>query len=119
MSGPPLADGGVLVTDGVVAAVGDAKRLSADATRRYHTDGVLLPGFVNGHTHLELSDATQLAVPGPHPAWLSAVDSMTNMWTDEQWGRSAHRGVLQTLRENHRFLQGLSSGRPPSHDRRH
>lgn len=98
MSGPPVADGGVLVTDGVITAVGDAARLVDSASRRHHLDGVLLPGLVNGHTHLEHADASALAVSGPHAGWISAVDGLTGTWQTEQWGRSAHRGVQQALR---------------------
>ena len=98
MSGPPVADGGVLVADGLVTAVGDAARLAPDATRHHHVEGVLLPGLVNGHTHLELADAFPLAVPGPYPAWVAAVEGLTDAWPAEQWGRSAHRGVQQALR---------------------
>ena len=98
MSGPPVADGGVLVDDGVVTAVGDAARLAPEATRRHHVNGVLLPGLVNGHTHLELADAYPLAVPGPYPAWVSAVEGLTDAWPAERWGRSAHRGVQQAIR---------------------
>ncbi|MPZ72409.1 MAG: amidohydrolase family protein, partial [Nitriliruptorales bacterium] len=98
MSGPPLPDGGVLVADGVIVAVGDASRLESDAARRHHIDGVLLPGLVNGHTHLELADASALAVRGPFNAWMSAVERTVVGWSDERWGRSAHAGVLQSLR---------------------
>ena len=98
MSGPPLADGGVLVVDGAIAEVADAARLRPQASREHHVDGVLLPGFVNGHTHLELTDAAPLAAAGPLAAWLDAVAGLTASWPDEQWGRSAHRGVLQSLR---------------------
>ena len=98
MSGPPVGDGGVLVTDGVISAIGDAGRLEPSASRRHHLDGVLLPGLVNGHTHLEHTDASALAVSGPHTAWLAAVDGLTELWQPEQWGRSAHRGVQQALR---------------------
>src|SRR5688500_15474871 len=98
MSGPPLADGGVLVSDGVIVAVGDTARLAPDAARRHHLDGVLLPGLVNGHTHLELADAAALAVRGPFDAWIPAVEGTVAAWPDERWGRSAHRGVLQSIR---------------------
>lgn len=98
MSGPPLADGGVLVDDGLIVAVGSRGDLERDAGNHHHVEGVLLPGMVNGHTHLELFDAAQLACSGPHHAWIDAVAGLTAAWPDEQWARSAHRGVLQTLR---------------------
>ena len=98
MSGPPVTDGGVLVSDGVITEVGAAADLAARAGRRHHVDGALLPGLVNGHTHLELADAAPLGVPGPFASWVPAVDGMSDGWSDETWGRSAHRGVLQALR---------------------
>jgi len=98
MSGPPLPDGGVLVDGATVVAVGDRTALHEDAQRHHHIEGALLPGLVNGHTHLELADAAALAVPGPYAAWLPAVAGTTAGWPEERWGRSAHRGVLQALR---------------------
>jgi cytosine/adenosine deaminase-related metal-dependent hydrolase len=98
MSGPPLADGGVLIDHGLIVSVGDAARLRSEAGREHRIDGVLLPGLVNAHTRLELTDAAPLAAAGPLPAWLDAVAGMTAAWPDERWGRSAHRGVLDSLR---------------------
>ena len=98
MAGPPLADAGVLVENARVVAVGATAGLAANADRRHHVDGALLPGLVNGHTHLELADASALALPGPFPAWARALDGMTGAWAEDRWARSAHRGVLQALR---------------------
>jgi aminodeoxyfutalosine deaminase len=98
MSGPPVPDGAVLVDNGLIVAVGETTSLADRATRRHHIAGVLLPGLVNGHTHLELADAAPLAVQGPFPSWVQAVDGLSGQWTAETWGRSAHRGVLQALR---------------------
>jgi cytosine/adenosine deaminase-related metal-dependent hydrolase len=84
MDGPPLARGGVLVDAEVIVAVGDARGLRGDADRVHHVDGVLLPGLVNAHTHLERTD--------------TADGQGTDSWSDEGWSRSAHRGVLAALR---------------------
>jgi cytosine/adenosine deaminase-related metal-dependent hydrolase len=58
ISSPPIAGGGVLVSDGQIAEVGPAAQLRA----RYPEEPVrefpgcaLLPGFVNTHTHLDYS----------------------------------------------------------------
>ena len=98
MSGPPVPNGGVLVDNGLITAVGAADTLAASAGRRHHIDGVLLPGLVNGHTHLELAAAAALAVQGPFASWVLAVDGLSGGWAAETWGRSAHRGLLQALR---------------------
>jgi 5-methylthioadenosine/S-adenosylhomocysteine deaminase len=58
VSAPPLADAGVRVAEGRIAEVGPAAELRAryagDETRVFE-GCALLPGFVNSHTHLELS----------------------------------------------------------------
>ncbi|MCC6223834.1 MAG: amidohydrolase family protein [Thermoleophilia bacterium] len=51
VSGPPIAGGGVAVRDGRIVAVGLAAEL--DGERRDEAGGVIVPGFVNAHTHLE------------------------------------------------------------------
>lgn len=98
MTGPPLDDGGVLVSGDEIVAVGDATLLRRDADREQHIDGVLLPGLVNAHTHVELADAAALAQPGPQHHWQVAVDGLTSAWDQNRWQHSARRGVLHALR---------------------
>ena len=47
---PPIADGAVAIEDGRIAAIGPAAELGAG--ERFE-GGVILPGFVNAHSHLE------------------------------------------------------------------
>ncbi len=98
MSGPPIADGAVLVADGVIVRVGTASDLAPSADRVHHLDGVLLPGLVDGNTVLEHSDVRAIARPGPFHMWLRAVLGYTRGWDGERWTRSAHRGVQDALR---------------------
>lgn len=98
MTGPPVARGGALVAEERVVAVGEASGLRKQADREYHVDGVLLPGLVNAHTHLELTRAALLARPGPFHAWVPAERGVTTGWTDDEWQRSAREGVLASLR---------------------
>jgi cytosine/adenosine deaminase-related metal-dependent hydrolase len=98
MTGPPFDDGGVLVSGETIVAVGEATPLRRRADREQRVDGVLLPGLVNAHTHLELADAGSLAQPGPHHLWQDATDGLVSTWTQEQWKHSARRGVLHALR---------------------
>jgi cytosine/adenosine deaminase-related metal-dependent hydrolase len=98
MTGPPFDDGGVLVSGETIVAVGEATALRRRADREQRVDGVLLPGLVNAHTHLELADAGWLAQPGPHHRWQDATDGLVSTWTPEQWKHSARRGVLHALR---------------------
>ena len=50
VSAPPIPDGAVVIEDGLIVAVGSAGELG-EGTR--HPDSVILPGFVNAHSHLE------------------------------------------------------------------
>jgi aminodeoxyfutalosine deaminase len=98
MTGPPLADAGVLVRDDVIVAVGARADLEDRADRVHAQRGVLLPGLVNAHAHLEHADAHELARPGPQHVWAAAVAGLTATWDARRWKRSAHRGVQHVLR---------------------
>lgn len=50
VQGPPIRNGAVAVEDGVIAAVGTSSDLGEG--ERFE-DAVILPGFVNAHSHLE------------------------------------------------------------------
>ncbi len=51
VEGPPIEDGAVAIADdGTIAAVGARAELGSD---EHHDEAVILPGFVNAHTHLE------------------------------------------------------------------
>ena len=50
VEGPPIRDGAVAIEDGLIVAVGSAAEIGAG--ERYR-DAVILPGFVNAHSHLE------------------------------------------------------------------
>ncbi len=60
-----LADVGIRVVDGRIVEIGPAATVRPAADdQRIDFDGLLTPGLVNAHTHLELSD---VARPGPLP----------------------------------------------------
>ena len=50
IEGPPIEDGAVAIEAGRIAAVGTAEELG-EGTR--YDDSVIVPGFVNAHSHLE------------------------------------------------------------------
>ena len=74
---PPVAGGALLVRDGRVVDTGPLNllRKAYSAPVRDYPDCVLLPGFVNAHTHLELTH---------FPSWRlrSAVDYNPRRFTD-------------------------------------
>jgi cytosine/adenosine deaminase-related metal-dependent hydrolase len=50
VEGPPIEDGAIVIEDGLIAAVGKADDLGEGTC---YDDAVILPGFVNAHSHLE------------------------------------------------------------------
>jgi cytosine/adenosine deaminase-related metal-dependent hydrolase len=50
VEGPPIEAGAVLIEDGRIAALGTAEELGEG---RSYDDAVIVPGFVNAHSHLE------------------------------------------------------------------
>jgi cytosine/adenosine deaminase-related metal-dependent hydrolase len=78
MVSPPLEDGAVLVSDGVIRQVGrylDLSRKSMGVKTQDLGEVILLPGLVNAHTHLDNS-AFQGKTPrgdGEFVAWIEAM----------------------------------------------
>jgi cytosine/adenosine deaminase-related metal-dependent hydrolase len=50
VEGPPIRDGAVAIDDGMIAAVGSRDELGEG---EHYSEAVILPGFVDAHTHLE------------------------------------------------------------------
>src|SRR6185295_10260201 len=71
-----LHQAGLVVTGDRITAVGLLEDLRAQhgALPGQHHKGVLLPGFVNAHTHLELSYQSAAALQAANfPAWVARL----------------------------------------------
>ena len=100
VSGPPLADGAVLVgADGRIEAVGpDAAVPRPDAAPRVALgDAALFPGLVNAHSHLELTALRGLVRGLPFPAWLQSVRALKRALDAEALRASTRWGVLESF----------------------
>ena len=70
MNQPAIRDGAVMMRDGLIADVGpftDVRKRQKDVPIEDLGDVLLVPGLVNAHVHLELSDLRRLdarGVPG-------------------------------------------------------
>ncbi|HUR14445.1 MAG TPA: amidohydrolase family protein [Mycobacteriales bacterium] len=98
MTGEPLYDGAVLVEGDRVVAVGSRTELSAERVREW--PGVLLPGLVNAHTHLEYGPPfADLATSGlPFPQWIAALNGRRSVMTEQDWQVAARGSAHQLLR---------------------
>ncbi len=104
MDRPPYRDGGVVFADRRILAVGGLAAIRAahpDAEIENLGDVVILPGLVNPHTHLELSDCDcNTLSPGSFIEWLkSIIQNRLSIPDQKALVRSAvARGVAQCLR---------------------
>lgn len=75
VDGPPIRDGRVAVEGGRVAWVGSALDVGEPSGERVHLgEGILLPGLVNAHCHLELSWlAGKVPLPSEFVPWVAAL----------------------------------------------
>jgi len=72
---PVIENGAVRIQSGRIVEVGVRSDMSAESVVD-HGDAVICPGFVNAHTHLELSHLTGRIPPGPNLAdWLGRLVS--------------------------------------------
>lgn len=99
VEGEPIRDGAVLVEGDRVVAVGPRSSVDANGARVREWPGVLTPGLVNAHTHLQYTDFGDLATSGmPFFEWIRTLTARRREWTPGQWQESARRGVHEALR---------------------
>jgi len=92
----PIADGAVLVDGDRIAAVGPREQLAAQhpGARERAWNGVLTPGLVNAHAHLQYTDFEELnSLDVPFPVWLGHMVAKRSTFTEAMWQESARRGV--------------------------
>ena len=98
VTAPPIADGAVLVgDDGHIAAVGPNAHVPTP--RRSESlefaDGVLTPGLVNTHTHLELTHLAGRNAEIEFPKWLRTVRELKDATPPDELLQAAERGVRE------------------------
>lgn len=104
MDGPPMRDAAIVIAGGRLIDVGDFGRLSAihpDAQTIDRSDCTILPGLVNAHAHLELSEFACGAPPGRFVDWIARLvprGQATLESVEESVSRSVPIGVAQCLR---------------------
>ena len=95
VTAPPIVDGAVLVEGDRIAALGPHATVPVPpgAERIELPDGVLVPGLVNCHTHLELTHLAGRNGEREFARWLGRVREMKDASTPEQFAAAAEQGV--------------------------
>src|SRR5919106_6218708 len=98
VAGPPIECGAILLgPDGRVAAVGPDAVVPRppDAPGEDFADGILLPGLINTHTHLELT-GFDLGPPGPDFGdWIARVRAIKETRSAEEFLAAARLGLAE------------------------
>jgi cytosine/adenosine deaminase-related metal-dependent hydrolase len=98
---PPLADGAVRVTDGVIDVVGPSAELRArfpEEETRTFSDCALLPGLINSHTHLDYSAFRGFAQPCGFGEWMLRLLLARRKLAPEDFEASALWGAHECAR---------------------
>ncbi len=96
VEGPPIEDGAVAIADdGTIAAVGPRADVGDG---EHYTESVILPGFVNAHTHLEYEVYAGFGDGLRFAEWIGLHVQRKQRIDLEQMEASARLGVLNCLR---------------------
>lgn len=98
ISSAPIKDGGVVVTNDKITAVGPAEELEASfpgAQRQDFGRAVILPGFVDLHTHLEFSGMRGILADLPYSQWKIQLEKKSARLEPEDWLAFARLGAIE------------------------
>ena len=103
VASPLIADGGVLVDNGLIVAVDRYRRLRPEAARVVELEGrIITPALINCHCHLELSYLAGLGQDGAAPsggdmtAWIRLLLATRAAAGDQTTIRQAAEAALAT-----------------------
>ncbi|MDP9495724.1 MAG: amidohydrolase family protein [Actinomycetota bacterium] len=97
VSSPPIADGAVAVTAGVIVGVGSRSEVLAHfpGSDVVEWSGVMIPGLVNAHTHLQYTSFADVGST-THPSYVSWSERFVAEYEgrqEEDWAATARHGV--------------------------
>jgi cytosine/adenosine deaminase-related metal-dependent hydrolase len=119
VSGPPVEGGALLVEDGRIRAAGKLSdiRTSHPATVLEFPGCVILPGFVNAHTHLELTHFSSWKIrkdidysPRTYIDWVIQVIKITRGLTRDEREHSLREGIRISLESGTTAIGEIVSG---------
>ncbi len=94
ISSPPIENGEVVIDGDVIADVRPATHGPCDAD---FGDAILMPGFVNAHTHLEYTALRGFLEDVPFFPWIRALNASKAAFDQTDWAVSARLGAIECL----------------------
>jgi len=101
VSKKPIEDGAVVISGDIIEAIGKFKELKKKHPKEKIKDfgqAVLMPGFIDAHSHFEYSAFRGLCDDLSFSYWKMQVTKKGNKFSDEDWFCSAKLGVLEAVR---------------------
>jgi 5-methylthioadenosine/S-adenosylhomocysteine deaminase len=101
MNGPHIEDGAVLVRGSAIREVGERGDLLAAHPDEEVIDyglAILMPGFIDLHTHLEYATFRGVVDDLPYTQWKMEVQSREHLLSHEDWEQSAFLGAMEAIR---------------------
>jgi len=98
---PHIEHGAVLVKDDKIVEIGDFEHLRSAHPEEPVRDfglAVLMPGFIDLHTHLEYSSMRGLVDDLPYSKWKLQVMDREKHLSDQDWTDAAALGAMEALR---------------------
>lgn len=100
ISSKPFINGAVAVVGTKIVAVGDVNDVTKqfpDAEIEEHGDAAILPGFVNCHSHLEITSMRGALDSVEHDfrSWLLTLNGLRAKLSEEEIEEAAFRGALE------------------------
>jgi 5-methylthioadenosine/S-adenosylhomocysteine deaminase len=113
ISALPIQDGGVLVRDGLIERVGprDSFGEIEHEDVRDFGQAVVMPGFVDLHTHLAYSAFRGLCDDLPYAMWKLQVGGLAQRLDEHDWQASARLGALEAMRSGITCVANISPDR--------
>src|ERR1051326_9273075 len=100
ISASPICDGAVWIEAGVIRKVGTFADLRGHANGAVidARDSVVLPGLINAHCHLELTNmAGRVSRGESFSDWLRQIVAQKKGWQQQDYEQSAQRGAQMLL----------------------
>ncbi|MHB1422506.1 MAG: amidohydrolase family protein [Gemmataceae bacterium] len=106
VSSPPLADGIITIVGERIVSIEPAKQQTADVDLGA---AAILPGFVNAHTHLDLSGLRGKCPPSADfTGWLRQVIAHRRGTTPQQIEADIHTGLAESVRHGTTLIGDIS-----------
>ncbi|MCL4478479.1 MAG: amidohydrolase family protein [Deltaproteobacteria bacterium] len=97
-----IKNGAVYVRNGIIYDFGDLKKITSrykDVVVRELGSGILMPGFINAHTHLELGSLKAKLEPGDSfPSWILEILKYRLGLTKKKAIESVQKGIESLIR---------------------